>query len=499
MSGTGEVVTFAELDAASNRLAHAIRRRGLGPGSIAAVFVGNEPQFHEVAWAAQRCGLVWTPVNTALTAREVAHILDDSGAELCIASDRLASVAESLGDEHVPQLRHRIMIGDTAPGWESYESVVAGEVAVPIDDECEGATLLYSSGTTGTPKGIYRSPSLVDMGTGTYPIADLLARVGLRDGDVYLCPAPLYHAAPLGWSMTAQRLGATVVVMERFRPEAAFESIERYGVAVAQFVPTMLVRMLRTLQKDEPPDVSSLKGIVHAGGPCPPQIKHELIEWLGPIVYEYYGASEGMGTTFITSDEWLTHPGSVGRALRGRVRILDDDDHELPAGRTGTIWFEGHSDFEYLHDPAKTAAARRVPGCATVGDLGFVDDAGYLYLTDRAAHLIIRGGVNIYPREVEDVLAAHREVLDVAVVGTPDDELGERVIAFVVPVRWNVDHQQLEAELLTRCRTSLARFKVPDRVEFRRQLPRYETGKLDKRRLVDERGMAAAVHVDDRT
>ncbi|MCU1457510.1 MAG: putative fatty-acid--CoA ligase, partial [Actinomycetia bacterium] len=476
MGTSGETVTFGALDRESSRLARLFRERDLEAESRLAILIGNEPSFHTVCWAAQRSGLVWTPLNTHLTSRELSQILNDSGATMLIASERFAGVAEELLAMELPQLRHRLMIGSVIDGWESVEGALAASTGSDDLQELEGVSLLYSSGTTGQPKGIYRRPSLVPMGTAAYPVADLLTRVGLRDGDVYLSAAPLYHAAPLNWSMSAQRLGAAVVVMERFDAGWALELIERHRVDVAQFVPTMLIRMFRLHEQGATTaDVSSLRAVVHAGGPCPPDVKRRVIGWLGPIVYEYYGATEGIGTTFLDSSEWLAHPGSVGRAVRGIVHVLGDDGTELGPAATGTVWFEGNSDFEYLNDPEKTAGGRNASGYVTVGDIGHLDDDGYLYLTDRAAHTIIRGGVNIYPREIEDVLLSHPKVADAAVIGVADAELGERVAAVVEPAVWESAGPALEDELMAHCLRQLARFKVPECFTFERSLPRLET------------------------
>ena len=348
----------------------------------------------------------------------------------------------------------------------------------------EGDFLLYSSGTTGRPKGIKRPLTLAPLGQGRPAAVPFLRALGFAAGDVYLCPAPLYHAAPLAWSMAAQRLGGTVVVMERFDPVEALALIERHRVTHGQFVPTMFVRMLKLPDAERTAyDVSSLKAVVHAAAPCPVEVKQAMIDWWGPIVSEYYSATEGIGATFITAPEWLTHTGTVGKAMLGVAHILDDDGNELPAGEIGTVWFSGGYDFTYHNDPQKTAEAKDTRGYSTVGDVGYLDEEGYLYLTDRKAFMIISGGVNIYPQEAENVLINHPKVLDVGVIGVPDAEMGEAVKAVVQPVNWDDAGPELEAELIEYCRAHIAAYKCPRSVDFDPELPRLDTGKLYKKQL----------------
>jgi fatty-acyl-CoA synthase len=310
--------------------------------------------------------------------------------------------------------------------------------------------------------------------------------MGMRDGDVYLSPAPLYHAAPLAWSMGSHRLGSTVVVMDRFDAAEALRAIHHHAVSHAQFVPTMFIRMLKLpATVREPAHLASLRAAVHAAAPCPIEVKRQMIEWWGPKIFEYYSSTEGAGATFIDSHEWLEHPGSVGKAIVGSVHIIDEHGRELPAGTVGTIWFEGGPPFEYHNDPVKTAGAINEKGWATMGDVGFLDQEGYLYLTDRKAFTIISGGVNIYPQEIENLLAHHPKVMDVAVVGVPNEEFGEEVKAVVQPVDWPEAGEALEEELIRFCRERLAAYKCPRSVDFERELPRLDTGKLYKRALRD--------------
>jgi long-chain acyl-CoA synthetase len=346
--------------------------------------------------------------------------------------------------------------------------------------------MLYSSGTTGRPKGIRRPLDLAPMGQGLPGAVPFLRALGLQDGGVYLTPAPLYHAAPLAWSLGAQRLGATVVVMERFDPVDMLRLIERHRVTHVQLVPTMFVRMLKLPEADRKRfDLSSLAAAVHAAAPCPVDIKRQMIDWWGPIISEYYSATEGSGATFLDSEEWLAHPGSVGRPMLGEAHIVDEDGTELPPGETGTIYFSGGNPFEYHNDPQKTADTKDRRGWSTVGDVGYLDGDGYLYLTDRKTFMIISGGVNIYPQEAENVLVGHPKVMDVAVIGVPNPDLGEEVKAVVQPVDWNDAGDDLASELLEYCRAHLSGFKCPKSIDFEPELPRLDSGKLYKRQLRD--------------
>jgi len=489
MASTGAVTTFAELDARSNQLAHLVRDSGVGRGGSLAIFAENHPRFLEVAWAAQRAGLSYTAINSHLNAEEAAYIIDDCDASIIVSTARLSAIATAAcTPASTPKLRVRLMLDGTpetvGEGWVGYEAAVAGKPTTPIDDECEGDFMLYSSGTTGRPKGIRRPMTFAPLGMAERTVVPMLKALGLEPGDVYLTPAPLYHAAPIAWSMSAQRLGATVVVMESFDAEQCLALIERHHVTHGQFVPTMFVRMLK-LPDDvrERYDISSLKAIVHAAAPCPVDVKRAMIEWWGPIINEYYSSTEGAGITWITSPEWLERPGSVGRAIAGEAFILDDEHRVLPAGEIGTVWFGGAPEFTYHNDPGKTAEARDQAGRATVGDVGYLDDDGYLFLTDRKAFMIISGGVNIYPQEAENVLINHPKVFDVGVIGVPDAEMGEAVKAVVQPVEWADAGPDLAAELLAYCREHLASFKCPRSVDFERELPRLDTGKLYKKEL----------------
>jgi len=482
---TGETISFAELDRRSNRVAQLFRERGLHVGDTVALFCDNIPEYYDLTWGAQRAGLFFVCISSKLTASEAAYIVADSGARLIVASIGLAYAAERLAPL-IPGVT-KLMIGDAVSGWEPWEPAVEAMPDEPIADERAGVDMLYSSGTTGRPKGVRVAlPDEADVAAPT--VLGMLAQhlYGLGPETVYLSPAPLYHAAPLRWSMTVQRLGGTVVMMQRFDPLAALAVIERYRVNASQWVPTHFVRMLK-LSDDMRTrhDLSSLKVAIHAAAPCPIPIKRAMIDWWGPVLYEYYAGSEGNGLTTINSAEWLAHPGSVGRAAYGTLHICGDDGEELPAGAEGLVYFEGGGQFEYHNDPGKTADARNRHGWTTLGDVGRVDDEGYLYLTDRKSFMIISGGVNIYPQEIENRLVTHPRVADVAVIGAPDEEMGERVVAVVQPLDMADATPAFAEELQRWCRAELSGVKTPRQIDFARELPRHPTGKLYKRLLRD--------------
>lgn len=479
---SGVRISFAELEAAANRLAHHFRAAGLREGDTVAVLMENNRHMHAVMWAARRSGLYYATISTHLTPDEVAYILDNSGAEAIVSSRALRDVCVGL-DGHLPGLR--LIADDDLDGWQRYPECVAHHPATPIADEREGDLLQYSSGTTGRPKGIRRELPHVTPEQAGVMMAPLLGAAGIDGSSVYLSPAPLYHTAPAFWSMSVQALGGTVVVLERFTPEGALEAIERHRVTNGQFVPTMFVRMLK-LPKEirDSYDVSSLRRVVHAAAPCPPEVKRGMIEWWGPIVDEFYGSSEGVGVSYIRAQEWLAHPGSVGRPLAGVPHIVGEDGTELPPGQPGEIYFEGGLPFQYLGDAAKTSAAFNDRGWASVGDIGYLDEDGYLYLTDRRHHMIISGGVNIYPQEVEDMLIGHPQVLDAAVFGIPDPVMGQSVKAVVQTLDPADATEELAQTLLEWLRERLAHYKCPRSISFEERLPRTDAGKLIKRDLV---------------
>ena len=486
MAATGETVTYAELDARANQGAHLLRSLGLRRGDGIAVLMDNSARYLEVMWAAERTGVYCTCISSKLTPREAEYIVRDGNCRLLIASHATAAVATALR-QMVPDVAMLIVDG-TADGFASYEAARDAQPTGPIADPSAGQIMLYSSGTTGVPKGVRHPLPEEPFGENPSTLVTLgRALYGFTPDMVYLSPAPLYHAAPLRWSMAVQQLGGTVVVMDRFDPEAALAAIERYRVTHAQWVPTHFVRMLKL--RDEVRrryDMSSLQSVWHAAAPCPQPVKRAMIDWWGPIIGEYYAGTEGNGFCAISSAEWLAHPGSVGRNLTAQTKVCDEVGQELPARAEGTVYFAGGGAFSYHNDPDKTAAAANRHGWTTLGDVGWLDEEGYLYLTDRKSFTIISGGVNIYPAEIENLLVTHPDVADVAVIGAPHDEMGEEVVAVVQPRDIAEAGPALAAKLDAFARDHLSHVKVPRRIDFRAELPRHDTGKLYKRQLVDE-------------
>jgi long-chain acyl-CoA synthetase len=488
MAPSGEAVTYGEYEAHCNQVAHFLRAAGLRRGDHIAVFMENGPRMLEIEGAAERTGLYYTLINSYLAPDEVAYIVTNSGSTLLFSSAAKRDVAEAAAAK-CPQLERRLMTGteDPPPGWEPFEAAVAGCPGDPVPDESLGAAMLYSSGTTGQPKGVLRELPTVSPSEPLPVMEFVRGMFGFRDGMTYLNPAPLYHSAPQASVSASLRLGATTVVMEHFDAQEWLALVERYRVTHCQMVPVMFSRLLRLPGEVRARyDTSSLECIVHAAAPCPVHVKRAMIDWLGPIITEYYGATEANGFTFCDSAQWLAHPGTVGRPILGELLVLDDDGARCPPGADGTIWFRGATAFSYFRDPVKTAEGRNGDGTAsTVGDVGHVDEEGYLYLTDRRTYMIISGGVNIYPQETENLLSAHPAVLDVAVIGVPHDDLGEEVKAVVQLVDPAAAGPGLAGELITFCRDRLTHFKCPRTVDFVPELPRSPTGKLYKRLLRD--------------
>jgi len=484
--GDGTVVSYRELDDRSARFATYLRAQGMTTGDHIAILMENSRAFLEVAWAAQRSGLYYTAINRHLRPSEVQYILDDSGAAALITTASMSDVVDGLDPAGI---RIRVCTDGALPGFEDYGSIVAHHEPMPLDESVEGREMLYSSGTTGRPKGVRKPLPGTPFGDPTAPpalIAQGIAARGITEGSVYLSPAPLYHGSPLVFCMSAQRLGATVVVMERFDPVSCLELIERHRVTYAQFVPTMFVRMLKLSDEERTRyDLSSLKEVTHGAAPCPISVKYRMIEWLGPIVHEYYSGTEDVGASQISASEWLAHPGSVGKPMQA-CHIVDEDGEELPPGAVGVVYFAGGRPFEYHNDPDKTAGVTHPKGWRTLGDMGYLDEAGYLYLTDRQALMIISGGVNIYPQEAENVLIGHPAVLDVAVIGVPDEDMGEAVKAVVQLVDPDTAGDALAQELLAYCRRELATYKCPGSVDFVLELPRDPNGKLYKRHIREQ-------------
>jgi acyl-CoA synthetase (AMP-forming)/AMP-acid ligase II len=484
MGESGVTLRYRELDERSKQVARLLREAGLRPGDHVAILLENHPRYFEIVWGAQRAGLYTTPINWHLKPEEVGYIVEDCEATALFTSRQLEAIAADL-EPHLGRVRLRLMLDGTAPGFDCYEDAIACHEPLPLEHETEGAIMFYSSGTTGRPKGIKPPLSGAEFGATSGGLTLLFqAKYGITPESTYLCPAPLYHAAPLGWSTSVQRLGGTIVLMERFDPTRALELIERHHVTHAQFVPTHFVRMLKLPAETRKGfDVSSLQKAVHAAAPCPIDVKRAMISWWGNVIEEYYAGSEGNGFCAIGAEEWLLRPGSVGKPLLGKVHIVDENGAVLPPGEAGQIWFESEVRFEYHNDPKKTGEAFNDRGWSSLGDVGYVDADGYLFLTDRISHMIISGGVNIYPQEVENELVMHPSVADVAVIGVPHPEMGEQVKAVVVPAERARPGRELEAELIAFARARIAHYKCPTSVDFVDALPRLPTGKLRKAEL----------------
>ena len=452
-----------------------------------ALLFENSLRFFEICWAAQRSGIYYTAISTYLFADEIAYIAGDCGAKVLVVSDALGALAEKFA-RLLPTRTARYMSGAAAPGWASWDAAIKAQPATPILDEIVGYDMLYSSGTTGRPKGV--KPPFKNEPLGTLsPFLQLLVQkmCGIDGHSVYLSPAPLYHAAPLRFNMMVGALGGTSVIMEKFDPEEYLRLVEKHRCTQTQLVPTHFVRMLKLPDAVRAGyDVSSLKAAVHAAAPCPVEVKQKMIDWWGPIFIEYYAGTEGNGVTIANTAEWLAHPGTVGRQLVGQVHIVGEDGEECATGEVGQIYFSGGPEFAYHNDPAKTRATYNAKGWSSLGDVGYLDAEDYLYLTDRKAYMIISGGVNIYPQEAENVLVNHLAVADVAVIGVPNDEMGEEVKAVVQAAPGFTPNRALADELIAFCRVSLSPVKCPRSIDFRAELPRTPTGKLLKRLLRDE-------------
>ncbi len=481
----GTSVSFGHLHARSERVAAVLHDAGLRRGDGVALVLPNRPEFFEITWGCQLSGLYYTAVNTHFTPDEVAYVVDDSEAKavfLDISGASMSELAEHIRDAN-PRAGVRIAVGGALPGWRSYDDALARAGGAP--PASDGSEMLYSSGTTGRPKAVRRPLPADGNGSWAQAVLEmaLTHKYGMGPSSVYLSPAPLYHAAGVNYTMAVNRVGAATILMRKFDAEAVLRLIETYRVTHAQFVPTMFVRMLK-LPKEvrDRYDVSSLRCVIHAAAPCPVDVKRQMMAWFGPIIHEYYGGTEGFAGTTIGPEEWLAHPGSVGRPM-SPVHVVGDDGNEVPAGETGELFFEGGPDFEYFKDPAKTASVSNERGWRSLGDMGHVDDDGYLYLTDRSTFTIVSGGVNIYPQEAENLLTMHPKLVDAAVFGVPNDEFGEEVKAVVQPVDGVAAGPDLAAELIEYCRAHLAGYKCPRTVEFDPELPRDPNGKLYKRRI----------------
>jgi len=491
-ASTGEVVTYAELDARSNRLAQLLWSEGLRRGDHVAVFLENHLRYFEVLWAAYRSGLYLTTVNRYLTAPEASYIVDDCGAQVLVSSRALHEAAQEI-PEGAPGCRRFLVVDGPPEGaparFESYEKALDEQPAEPLAEEPLGELMLYSSGTTGRPKGIMRPLSDRPVSGGLEMNAVLKGLFRVDADSVYLSPAPLYHSAPVVFCASVQSIGGTVVMMDRFDPREALHLLDRHAVTHSQWVPTMFTRMLKLPEEERAGlDFSAHQVAIHAAAPCPRKVKEEMFEWWGPILHEYYGGTELNGLTYVGPEDWLAHPGTVGRAVMGTLRICDEAGEEMPTGEPGLVYFErDRQPFAYHRDSEKTRSTQhpKHPAWTALGDVGYVDEDGFLYLTDRASFMIISGGVNIYPQEIESELIMHPKVEDVAVIGVPHPDLGEEVKAIVQPVAGLSADEALSEELMAFARERLASYKCPRSIDFESELPRLPTGKLYKRLLKD--------------
>jgi long-chain acyl-CoA synthetase len=472
----GRCLTYADLEETSWQLARLLRLHGLGPGDSVAILMENRPEYAMAQWAVRRAGLDHVLLNTRLTPDELAYIIDGACAGALITSAALADRAARL-----PRPAVRMSVDAGLPDFIPLPAVLGEMTPDPLEGVPLGRDLMYSSGTTGRPKGIETAIG-GDIGV-------IMQRMyGLTPDDVYLSPAPPYHTAPARTVAGLLTLGMTVVLMPSFDPRAFLGLVEQHRVTITQLVPTMFVRLLRLPPEErKAADLSSLRTVLHNAAPCPADVKEQMIEWWGPILHESYAATEGNGFTHVDSRDWLAHRGTVGKAAMGTIRILGEDGRELPPGETGLVYFDGGAEFSYRGDPEATARGRRPEGWTTTGDLGHVDEEGYLYLAGRADDMIICGGVNVHPQQAEDTLISHPRVLDAAVFGVPDDDMGERVHAVVQLVDAEAASPAVANELIAYCRGHLASIMCPRSIEFAAELPREPNGKLLKRLLRDAR------------
>ncbi len=496
MANSGFTQTFRELDAAANRLSHLLRSAGLQAGDHIAICMENHDRYMEVIWGCHYAGLIYTAASSRLTSPELEYIINDCGARAYITSKYKAEQASEIVS-NTAGVELRLMLDGTVDGYESYEAAVDAHSAEPLDEQrVAGMDMLYSSGTTGMPKGISRefpNTPLGEFNNGVTALCQML--FGVDDTKRYLSPAPFYHAAPLRFCMSMHALGTSIVAMENFDAERYLQLVDEHAITHSQVVPTMFVRMLKLDEETRNKyDVSSIECVIHAAAPCPIPTKKGMMDWFGPVIHEYYAGSEGNGFVYAAPDAWLAHEGTVGTPINCTLHICGEDGEEVPQGQPGTVFFEGGASFEYHNDPEKTKSSRHPKGWSTLGDVGYLDEDGFLYLTDRKAYMIISGGVNIYPQEAENVLVTHDKVIDVAVFGVPDEDFGEQVKAVVQPREMPADDAAAEAlagELIQFCRSQLADIKCPRSIDFRPELPRHPTGKLYKRLLKDEYWKAA--------
>lgn len=490
LAGSGETMSYKQLNDLSNQLAQFLFAQGLREGDRFAMWAENILEYYIAYWAAMRSGLYFTAVNRFLSAEEGGFILNDSGAKALITTGKYLDVSKN-ALEYAPACTINLLIGGSDETFRSFETSLTEHPAEPLAYEPLGSVMLYSSGTTGRPKGIKRPLPNIPIQESPMQVSTVGRMFGgFDENTIYLCPAPLYHAAPLTWTAGIHEVGGTAIIMERFDEVSFLEYVEKYKVTATQVVPTMFVRMLKLPEAERTRhDLSSLSYCVHAAAPCPVPIKKQMLDWWGPVIHEYYAGTEGNGATYIGPEDWMNNPGSVGKAMMGVLHICDDEGNELPVGESGTIYFENETiPFEYHGAPEKTRSAQHPKhlNWSALGDVGYINEDGFLFLTDRKAFMIISGGVNIYPQEIEDCLLMHEKVADVAVFGLPEPEMGEFVQAVVQPASGVEPGTELAAELTAYMRDAIAHYKVPKVIDFRPELPRLPTGKLYKRLLKDE-------------
>ena len=483
----GRQITYGELHAEANRLVHGLRALGLQAGDGVATVLPNSIEMLALYFAATQAGWYLTPINHHLVGPEIAYIVDDCEASALIVHEHFSEACLVAADTIGLATDRRFSVGDV-PGFHPWADLTDGQPSTPPDHRAAGAAMHYTSGTTGKPKGVRRKLTGADPDAAAAGGGFLLRLFGnqAHDGNVHLCGSPLYHTAVLAFATGSLHLGHPVVLMERWSPETMLELIERYQVTHSHMVPTQFHRLLALPEEARTRyDVSSLRSMVHAAAPCPVEIKHRMLDWWGPVVYEYYAATEGGGTV-VTPEQWLERPGTVGRPWpTSEIRILDDAVQDVPTGEIGTVYMKlGRADFEYFKDRGKTDA-NRAAGFFTVGDIGYLDEGGYLFLCDRKSDMIISGGVNIYPAEIEGALLTHPEVADAAVFGIPHDDWGEEIKAVVEPAPGVEGGDALTERLLAHCAERLAKFKLPKSVDYTNEMPRDPNGKLYKRKLRD--------------
>lgn len=484
---TGETVSYSSLEDMANRFANLFRSRGLSEGDHVCAILPNGAEIIAAVWGAYRCGLYFTPVAHTFSSSELAYVVANSESKLVISSDRFADKLSEI-ETRCSGAIHRLIFG-AQTGWEDCDAALAAQPTTPIADERPGMLMMYSSGTTGAPKGIWRPlPDPMVFAEGPPAFArDLIQVFGFEEDTRYLSPAPLYHAAPLRWTLAVTASGGTALIMMKFDPERALDLLQTRAITKSQWVPTMFRRMLALPEERRAAFKAPAHAAAwHAAAPCPPELKRQMIDWWGPIIDEYYAGSESIAITVIKAKDWLDHPGSVGRALKGIPHVVDNDWNELPAGTPGNLYFEPPSKFQYFNEPEKTAAKTSPHGWQTLGEVGYMDSEGYIYLTDRQDDMIISGGVNIYPQELEQAIESLPEVLECCVAPIPDADFGERPVAFVSLASGISDRAAAIGLIATHCQNTLGRIKQPYQIRIIDDVPKSDAGKPLRRVLKDQ-------------